>query len=310
MDITNIAFPAQKALEQIRLGFSTYELLAPWVLGIALVLTLFFVRRHGLIYYGGRSQAFIVPLLFAALAGAVFREIPLWTLSLLSTYPLLFIVEKGLNSYGRKQRIVTMFDTGILIALLALVHPIYLGLIFIVLRVLRRLELLHKRQVGALAFGIFTVYWCTALIIYILTDVATLKTHSIEYVSLLGGFLKNLSSDLFSSSRFLLRELPLAALILLIAIQIAQALPRSLEKQRFTLDLHLRLVIFLYVAHILYEPQGISLYLCCAFYISILSGYCFTQCRGLLRRGLIFLPYLFVIYNCIQNLLNITWSFS
>lgn len=310
MDITNIALPAQKALEQIRFCFSTYEFLTPWVLGIVFVLTLFFVRRHGLIYYGGRSQAFVVPLLFTLLAGAVFRDISVWTLSLLSTYLLLFFVEIGLNSYGRKQRVVAMFDTGVFIALLAHIHPVFFILLPIIFRVLRRLELLHKKQIGALILGIFSIFWCSALIIYIFSGIEVLRDSAVHYLLLPGDLMKNLQSYRIFSPQFLMRELSLIALIIMIVVQTAGMLPRSLERQRFTIDIHIRLVILLYIAHLLYEPEGASLYLCCAFYTSILSGYCLTQAKSMVLRSLILLPYLFLLYSCVQNLLNTTWTFS
>lgn len=288
--------PLAEKLLQVIGGVSYYEIWLPIViiLGVA-----FWIRRHAVLYYGEAAHSGWVVTIYILLSLYLLKRPALSILVGVVTLLVLYITEKILQSYGRKQRLFASFDVGVAIAILCCFHPLFIVLLPLFLVSMHRLELMHWKQFGAIMLGVFSIFWTLLLLYFILYGPLGTEAIVVAYGEMFsppGDWLRYI--DNFS---LLIHDIGIATLVFVSIGYISYALPRALRRHRFTLRVHLSLMILMTLVYFIYYPSGNFLFLPILYMLlSIFTGHIMRKLNSWVWRVLLLLPYLPILYHLIS----------
>lgn len=221
----------------------------PITVGALALLFMGLLYHHCLLCYGSRRLHLVPLLLFGLLVLALLRQLPtdVGALSLVSTVPVIAFVELMVVAYARHYSPFLTFNSGLLVALPALIHPGYLLLLPVQLQRSERLGLNTARHHSALLLGLLSTLFI-ALLLTVPPELSAVKETLREYIMPLGAIA---SSDSLSP----LYLAGIGIIFVGLSVQSYFTQQRSLSRYRWMLLLHIMMMWLMLLLFLLYGGQ-------------------------------------------------------
>lgn len=250
-------------------------LASPWLIAVFMILTLVSIRRHGELAYGSyRAMVFGPLFLIIYLAAQVLLGVSVTNLGFLSMFMVVILADRVVVSLSRSRSTFFVYDLGLILALLFLIHPAFLILSFFFLLKLRMIKSATFKHILAYIAGHLTIL-----------ALATMFFATRSWESLLqywSGWVAPLADLHFPK----LVEVPLLVLDTIylgaISIAVTQVIRASTVRVRVVMSMHLQLAWVLMVLHLLYGLQGAGNFgfLITSLYFSgVIADYLLTERR-------------------------------
>lgn len=221
----------------------------PITVGALALLLMGLLYHHCLLCYGSRRLLLVPLLLFGLLVLALLRQLPtdVSALALVSTVPVIAFVELMVVAYARHYSPFLTFNSGLLVALLTLIHPGYLLLLPVQLQKSERLGLNTARHHSALLLGLLTTL-IIALLLTIPPELSVIKETLREYFMPLGAIT---SPDGLSPFYFA----GIGIIFVGLSVQSYFTQQRSLSRYRWMLLLHIMMMWLMILLFLFYGGQ-------------------------------------------------------
>lgn len=246
---------------------------SPWLVALALLFVLLSAQRHGELAYGSSRSSLLSWVVVAIyFASHLMVEVRVVNLALWGLLFMIMLSDGIISSLSHPRSPFMVYNLGLLLGLLFLVHPGSLLLYPFFIYKLRSIKSLSGRHVTALFLGSLTIVSLLTML-YAERSIAGVKT-----------FLSDLVAPVTQIGLPELRVVPLLAidLLFLIFVTIAanQSMQSSVVRVRDAMSYHLQLVWLLMLLHLLYGLQGVvsnAYILGIAFFGGMMSVHFMTQ---------------------------------
>lgn len=224
-------------------------LASPWLSAVLIILTLISVRRHGELAYGTYHARFGgLLLLLVYLVGQMLLGVTATNLGFIAMLLVVILSDSVVVSISRSRSTYFVYDLGLVLGLLFLIHPVFLILSLFFLDKLRMINSATIRHIIAYLSGHLTILLLATMLF------ATRSWEGVlQYWS---GWIAPLSQ--LSLPKLL--DLPIlvldASYLIAVSVAVFQIIRASTVRVRVAIGYHLQLAWILMLMNLLYGTQG------------------------------------------------------
>lgn len=248
-------------------------LASPWFSAVLILLALLSVRRHGELAYGTYHARLIGLLLFVAyLVGQVLFDVTATNLGFLAMVLIMMLSDGIVVSISRSRSTYFVYDMGLALALLFLIHPASLVLSLFYVGKLRMIKSASVKHIVAYIGGHLTVLALVTMFFATRSWEGILQYWG-EWIAPLG----DLSFPKGQALPILLLD---TSYLVAITLALFQVIRVSTVRVRIVMSYHLQLAWVLMLLHLVYGMQGEGNYaflVSSLFLSSAMADYLLTQ---------------------------------